>query len=62
MKKTYAFLTKDSFRCEVRASNPKAGYRKLMDIPHLAKKITKSYISYGSSGLSNLDGWKTINA
>jgi hypothetical protein len=60
MKKTFAFLTKDSFRCEVKASNPKSAYKKLMDIPHLAKQMTKSYISYNKDGLASLDSWKTI--
>ena len=60
MKKTFAFITKDSFRCEVKASSPKAGYNKLMDIPHLAEKITKAYTSYNASGLSSLDNWKSI--
>jgi hypothetical protein len=60
MKKTYAFLTKDSFRCEVKASGPKSAYNKLMDIPHLAEKVTKSYIVYDKDGLSSLDNWKNV--
>jgi len=57
---TYAFLTKDSFRVEVKASTPRAGYNKLMSIPHLAVKVTKSYIKYDRAGLASLESWKTI--
>jgi hypothetical protein len=61
MKKTYAFLTKDSSRCEVKASSPKSAYKKLMDIPHLAKRITTSYICFNKDGLASLDSWKSLN-
>lgn len=58
--KTFAFLTKDSFRIEVKASTPKSAYRKLVSITHLKDKITKSYISYNKDGLASLEGWKGL--
>lgn len=42
--RTYAFLTKDGFRVEVKASTPKSAYNKLMSVIHLSSKITKSYL------------------
>lgn len=58
--KTYAFLTKDSFRIEVKASTPKSAYNKLMSIIHLKDNVTKSFIKYSKDGLASLDGWKAI--
>lgn len=58
MKITYAFLTKDSFRIEVKASNEKAAYNKLMDIPFCAEKLTKSWIKYDKDGLASLHDYK----
>jgi hypothetical protein len=60
MKKTFAFLTKDSFRVEVKASSPLAAYKKLKDIPHIAENITASFIEYDKDGLANLHDWKTV--
>lgn len=57
---TYAFLTKDSFRIEVKASTPKAAYKKLLSIPHLAIKLTPSFIKYDKDGLAALDGWRSV--
>lgn len=59
--KTFSFMTKDSCRCEVKASSPKSAYRKLLSIPHLAQKITKSYIEYDKDGLASLDSWKGVD-
>jgi hypothetical protein len=58
--KTYFFLTKDSFRCEVKASSPKAGYNKLMAIPHLKESITKSFGEYDKDGLCAIDNIRTL--
>lgn len=60
--KTFAFLTKDSFRIDVKASTPRAAYRKLLSIPHLAEKITPSYIQYDKDGLAALDAWRGLEA
>jgi hypothetical protein len=59
--KTFAFLTKDSFRVEVKAYNAKSGYNKLKSIPHISRKLTKSYIQYDSQGLASLHSWKTLS-
>jgi hypothetical protein len=58
---TFAFLTKDSFRIEVKATSPKAAYNKINSITHLKDKITKSFVQYNSSGLANLSDWKNID-
>jgi hypothetical protein len=60
MKKTFAFLTKQSTRIDVLASSPQAAYRKLMDIPWHSKDITTSYIEYDRDGLASLDSWRTL--
>jgi len=57
--KTFAFLTKDSFRVEVKASTPRSAYNKLMSIPHLAEKTTKSYVVYDRDGFTSYD-WKGL--
>jgi len=48
---TYAFITSDSFRIEVKASTPQAGYNKLKSISYFDnKKISKSYFKYSKAG------------
>ena len=59
---SYAFLTKDSFRVEVKASTPIAAYNKLMSIQYFADKITDSFIKYSKDGLAALDSWKSAKA
>lgn len=61
MKKTFAFLTKQSNRIDVLASSPQAAYRKLMDIPGYRRDITTSYIEYDRDGLASLDSWRSLD-
>lgn len=58
--KTFAFLTKDSFRVEVKASNAKSAYNKLNSVTYFKDKITKSYIEYNKDGLASLHSWKSV--
>lgn len=58
--KTFAFLTKDSFRIDVKASTAKSAYRKLASVPNYSDKITKSYIQYDKDGLASIHCWKTL--
>jgi hypothetical protein len=61
MKKTFSFLTSDSFRVDVKATSPMAAYKKLLDVPSIAAKLTKSYIQYDHSGYADLHCWKSLN-
>tara|TARA_Y100000310_G_scaffold642_1_gene932 strand:+ start:388 stop:579 length:192 start_codon:yes stop_codon:yes gene_type:complete len=61
--KTFAFLTEDSWRIEVLASNANAGYKKLKSIPYFNDrygKITKSYYEYPPLGFCSNDNIKRI--
>jgi len=57
--KTYAFLTKDSSRVEVKASSPEAGLKKLLCIPYFADKVTETFIEYNKNGIAYRDAWQT---
>tara|TARA_R110002012_G_scaffold319201_1_gene539042 strand:- start:68 stop:256 length:189 start_codon:yes stop_codon:yes gene_type:complete len=49
----YAFLTKDNYRLEVKASTAIAGYNKLKSIPYFKdKNITTNYYKYDSNGFT----------
>tara|TARA_R100001443_G_scaffold51553_1_gene63494 strand:+ start:746 stop:958 length:213 start_codon:yes stop_codon:yes gene_type:complete len=55
--KLFAFITANSFRIEVKASNPKAAYNKLKSIPmfnncEVYGKITNSYYEHPKNGKS----------
>jgi hypothetical protein len=58
--KTYAFITKDSWRVEVKASKPEAAYNKLLDIPYLRDMITTSYYEYDKDGLCSVYNVKSV--
>ena len=57
--KTYAFLTKNSNRVEVKASTPEAGLKKLLSIPYFADSITETFIEYNKDGFASRDAWTT---
>ena len=58
----YAFLTKDNFRVEVKASSAIAGFNKLKSIPYFdSKEITVFYYQYPKNGfVANYD-LKSLN-
>ena len=58
---TYAFITGDSFRVEVKASTPQAGYNKLKSISCFDdKKISKNYYKYSKAGFCCIHSVRTI--
>ena len=58
---TYAFITGDSFRIEVKASTPQAGYNKLKSISYFDnKKISKSYFKYSKAGFCYIHDVRAI--
>ncbi len=61
MKKTYSFLMSNSFRIDVKATNPGSAYKKLLDVPSIAEKLTRSYIQYNRSGYADLHSWKNLD-
>jgi hypothetical protein len=60
--KTFSFRTKDCFRVDVLATTPRAGYNKLKAVPHLAEKITTSYLAYDKDGLASIHSWQTLES
>ena len=58
---TYAFITGDSFRVEVKATTPQAGYNKLKSISYFDnKKISKNYYKYSKAGFCCIHYVRTI--
>ena len=53
----YAFITKDGYKVEVNASNPRSAYNKLNAIPYFRTKgITRHYYKFGKDGfVANYD-------
>ena len=53
----YAFITKDGWKVEVDASNPKSAYNKLNAIPYFRNRgITRLYYKFGKDGfVANYD-------
>ena len=53
----YAFITKDGWKAEVDASNPKSAYNKLNAIPYFRTRgITRHYYKFGKDGfVANYD-------
>ena len=49
--KTFAFITVDGFRIDVKSSTPISGYRKLIKLH--GEIITKSYMKYNKDGFGN---------
>jgi hypothetical protein len=68
--KLFAFITAKSWRIEVKASNPRAGYNKLKSIPMLNNyfvkpgvdcgNITTSYYEYDKKGIAANYNIKTL--
>jgi len=55
---TYAFLTNDSFRIEVKASTPKAAYNKLISISQFKNRVTRSWVKFNKDGLASAYDYK----
>lgn len=56
-ERTFAFLTTDSFRIEVKATSTRQAYFKAKKIAESkGHKITKTYTTYGRDGVDT--GWR----
>ena len=53
--KTYAFITIDNCRIDVRAATPQAAWNKLQSIPHLKRQLTRAYFCYDPDGFSSVN-------
>lgn len=49
---TYAFITSNSFRIEVKASTALAGFNKINSVTHLKDKLTREYWKYDKDGFA----------
>ena len=59
--RSYAFLTRDSFRIEVEAPSAISAFRKARLVGDAKNKVvTNSYITFGKSGFASNDSWKTL--
>jgi len=55
--RTFAFLTPDNFRIDIKASYPRAGYNKLIKAGH---KISKLFLLYNKDGFASIYDWQTL--
>ncbi len=55
--RTFAFLLPDSFRVDVKASYPRAGYNKLIKQGY---DIGKTYLPYSTDGCASIYAWVTM--
>ena len=55
--KTFAFLLPDSFRVDIKASYPRAGYNKLIKQGY---NVFKSYLPYDKEGTASIYSWVTL--
>ena len=51
---TYAFITTDNCRVDVKATTAKAAWNKLQSIPSLKRQVTRAHFRYDSDGFSDI--------